>query len=795
MIGKTLSHYLVLEKAGAGGMGIVYRARDQRLERDVALKLLPEGMLTDEAARHRFHREAVALSRLNHPGIAVVHDFDTCDGRDFLVMEYVPGRTLAALLESGPLGEDKVRDLGAQIAAALDEAHRLGIVHRDLKPGNIMVTPAGRVKVLDFGLARLRPAGEPSQAETVTATAGLVGTPPYMAPEQLRGESVDARSDIFSLGVILYEMATGRRPFAQRQAALLVDAILNAAPSSPRSLNPALSADLEGVILRCLEKSPADRFQTAADVCSVPGGAAVRPSRSLPRRTVMAAVVVLALAAVALTATALLKRRDADTSPSPSAPEVADSLAVLPFENAGGNPDMEYLSDGITETLINNLSQLPSLRVIARNTAFLYKGKNPDVRQVGKDLGVRAVLTGRVQRHGDSLLIRAELAETTQGWQLWGDEYDRGMADIFEVQEAVAHEIAGHLRIKLSGAAERRLTKRHTKNPEAYQLYLKGRHEIDKVGEESIARGLEALRRAIDLDPGYALAYTGLAHAYFERSTTSLSPNEAMPKARAAAKKALEIDPDLAEGHAILALVMAQYDRDWQAAERTYQLALSMNPGDPLTYCWYGMFLHETGRTRESIAILEKARELDPLSLETAVRSIWPLINAAPGERQLDRAAAELRKIVDANPESGYARILLGQVLDYLGRHAEAATILETAVELPGFPKYARASLGRVYAISGRTDKAREMLDALREDKSRVYMSPVLFAQIHAALGETDEAFKFLEEAYESRDEELLFMLGDPRLDPLRSDPRFDDILRRMRFPPPPPNSESVPRT
>src|SRR5262245_14274062 len=478
MIGKTLSHYLVVEQAGAGGMGVVYRARDQRLERDVALKLLPEGMLADEAARHRFHREAVALSRLNHPGIAVVHDFDTRDGRDFLVMEYVPGRTLAALLESGPLDEKVVRDLGGQITAALDEAHRLGIVHRDLKPGNIMVTPAGRVKVLDFGLARLRPAGEPSQADTVTATAGLVGTPPYMAPEQLRGESVDARSDIFSLGVVLYEMATGRRPFEQRQSTLLIDAILHAAPPSPRSLNPALSAGLESVILRCLEKNPAARFQTAADGRAALGAgaqtqaASLRPPWSATRRWATTALAVLALAVLALTANVLLKRRDRDAPPSPSAPQPADSLAVLPFENAGGNPDMEYLSDGITETLINNLAQLPSLRVIARNTAFLYKGKNPDVRQVGKDLGVRAVLTGRVQRHGDSLLIRAELAETSQGWRLWGDQYDRSMADIFAVQEAVAREIAGHLRIQLSGADQERLAKRHTQDPEAYQSYL-----------------------------------------------------------------------------------------------------------------------------------------------------------------------------------------------------------------------------------------------------------------------------------------------------------------------------------
>ena len=468
MVGKTASHYRILEKIGAGGMGVVYRARDERLQRDVALKVLPAGTLADETARKRFRKEALALSQLNHPNIATVHDFDTQEQTDFLVMELIPGATLTEKLAAGPLAEKEISRLGGQLAQGLAAAHEQGVVHRDLKPGNLRVTPDGRLKILDFGLATLRrPVGESASTVTAGETGVVAGTLPYMAPEQLRGEKADARSDIYAAGVVLYEMATGRRPFAEAQGPPLVAAILQQPPPAPSGLNKKVSPALELIILKALDKEPERRYQSArelaVDLERLTGPVAVaavapRGAQRAPRRWLLAAAAALALLLAAVAVYLMGTHRPA-----------LDSLAVLPFVNAGGRappgPDADYLSDGITDILIKSLSQLPNLKVISRTSVFRYKGREIDPQAVGRDLRVQAVLTGQVVQRGDNLSVTAELVDARDGRRLWGERYSRKLADLLAIQEELGREISENLRLRLTGEQKKALAKRHTQTP------------------------------------------------------------------------------------------------------------------------------------------------------------------------------------------------------------------------------------------------------------------------------------------------------------------------------------------
>ncbi len=788
-IGQMLSHYRLVEKIGEGGMGVVYRARDEHLERDVAIKVLPAGTLADEAVRRRFRKEALALSQLNHPNIGTVHDFDTQDGVDFLVLELVHGRTLSELIAAGLLDEREIARLGGQLAEGLEAAHRAGVVHRDIKPANVRITPEGRLKILDFGVARVvRPAGELSTTET--AERGAIGTLPYMSPEQLRNEPVGARSDIYAAGAVLYEMASGRRAFPQETATAVIGAILGQPPPAPRALDPRVSVDLERIILRCLEKDPVHRYQRAGDLAAdlrqlalpprmrrIARPISSRPFRPAAMLTGTGAFVTVALL-VALNVGGI---RDRLFGRGPA----LDSLAVLPFENASGDPDAEYLGDGITESLIDNLTQLPQLTVMARSTVLKYKGQDP--RKAGHDLAVRAVLTGSVMQRGDSLLIRAELVDASNGSRLWGQQYDRRVADIFAVEEDVAREIVDGLRLRPSAEEKSRLAKRHTQSKEAYQLYLKGRWHWNRWNAQDAQNAVKLFKEAIEADPSFALAYAGLADAYYWQSNQVLAPAEAMPRARAAAQKALELDADLAEAHVTLALTKFVYDWDWEGAEAAFRRGLRLNPGYAVGHAYYGYFLVSDVRPSEALSELHRALELDPLSVLTAWSATLPYYNAPPGKRQYDRAIEELQKLLKIEPDFVMATAVLGQVYSAAGRHKEAIEELQRALELCPVEEKGRcvAMLGYVYAAAG--DKARAqsaLADAIERRKKGEYVSSNYIAEVYAALGDRDQAFDWLEKAIETRDEELTVIKVNPRLDPLRSDPRFANLLRRMNLAP-----------
>ncbi|MFQ5777854.1 MAG: protein kinase, partial [Terriglobia bacterium] len=574
MIGKTLSHYRIVEKIGAGGMGEVYRARDERLERDVAVKVLPTGTLADEAARKRFRKEALALSKLNHPHIATVFDFDTQDGLDFLVMEYVPGPSLAETLGDGALSEKEVVRLGGQIASALEEAHGQRVVHRDLKPGNIALTARGDAKVLDFGLAKLvRPVSQATTLDSLSETQGMAGTLPYMAPEQLRGEEVDARTDIHALGAILYEMVTGRRPFPETHGPRLTDAILHQAPPPPGRLKPNLSTRLEEIILKCLEKEPEHRYQSAKELLvdlrrpatptgvsprQVPGGSA-RLRLMVRLGAVGIAVGALLVALVGLNVGGL---RDRLTGSVRSGQ--ITSLAVLPLDNLMNDPEQDYFVDGMTEAVITELSKIGALKVISRTSVMRYKETDKSLRAIAADLGVDAIVEGSVLRSGDRVRITAQLIDASTDEHLWADNFDRSLGDILALHSDVAQAIAREIKIAVTPEEEAHLASARPVNPEAHEAYLKGDYHWNKFTREGFAQSLGYFQQAIEIDPDYAPAYAGMARAYSVLGVFGgLVPSETHPKAKTAALKALELDDTLAQAHVALGMTMLLYDWDW----------------------------------------------------------------------------------------------------------------------------------------------------------------------------------------------------------------------------------------
>ena len=746
MIGQILGHYRIIAKIGAGGMGVVYRAHDDRLDRDVAIKVLPANVLADDGARKRFRREALALSKLSHPNIGTIFDFNSDLGVDYLVMESIAGTDLAHRLATGPLPEKDLLGLGTQIASALEEAHEHGIVHSDLKPSNIMVTPKGVAKVVDFGLAKLLYCGDNSEITASVTRSVFEGSYPYSSPEQLRGEVLDARSDIHSLGIVLYEMATGQRPFRDPIPSRLINAILNSPPVKASSLNPAVSPGLDGLIFKTLDKDPERRYQSAREL-------RVDLQRLLTPGSVTSPV-------------AQLRRRRGD--------KPVTSIAILPLVNTNADSETEHFSDGITENIINSLSHLPKLRVMARSTVFRYKCSELDPITIGRELNVGAVLTGRLVQRGDSLNISTELVDVTDGAQIWGEQYSRKLGDIFSVLEEIAMEISSRLRLKLSGMEKKQLAKHFTENRDAYQAYLRGRYMASKYSEQGMKKAIEHFRQAIEIDPTFALAYAGLAMTYWNVSAVQFAPNEVMPKAREAARKALELDDQLAESHAAVALVKMAYEWDRAEAEREFKRAIQLNPGYATVYQWHGWHLAIMGRLDESITELKRAQELDPLSeinLYIGLSYYW--------SRQYDMAIVHFRKAVELYPEFWLPHLYLGWTHLQEGNLTRAQEELDEAFRLEDSP-WTVASLAHASAISGDQAQVRRRLADLQERTARQFVSPYFVARTYVGLNEKEQAFGWLEKAYNTRDECLTWLKVDPTMESLHADPRYPDLLHRL---------------
>ncbi len=769
--GAIVGHYRIESRLGAGGMGEVYLARDTTLDRTVALKVLPTEFARDDERLRRFVREAKAASALCHPNVATIYEIGESGGVNFIAMEYVEGETLRA----GEHDIARVIDTAIQIADALDAAQAKRITHRDIKPANIMRTPRGRIKVLDFGLAKTAPVASPNgDTDSMTRPGLLLGTVHYMSPEQALGKEVDHRSDLFSLGVVLYELVTGQLPFPGATAIETIQRITRAEPDPLARFNREAPAELERIVRKCLEKDRERRYQAARelliDLQSLQRGSGTAPAATAPppkaRWRLVAGAVVLAIAATGMYAFFGLRRP-------------IDSIAILPFVNTGGDPNAEYLSDGIPESVISSLSQLPSLKVQSRGSAFRYKGKSTDPMEVGRTLGVRAVMTGRVAQRGDGLMVSVELVDTRDNSQIWGEQYDRKLTDLVATQRDISREVFEKLRLKLTPDEKSRVEKRYTTNSEAYQLYLRGRYLWDRRSAPEIQKALEYFQQAAEKDPGFALAYSGVADAYFLLGIYSIdSPAVVFPKGKAAAQKAVAIDDRLAEAVTSFAWLNMHLTWDWAAADQLLKRAVELDPNDSTAHQWYGRFLCYMGRFEEGLRESRRALELEPFAMAANNALITNLVYA----RQYDAAVDYFKKMNDLLRGSIMPLRDMATVYATKNMRAEAARMLEESYRLNPSAS-ARIFLARALALQGRRLEATKLLQEIEQTFKTGYVSPFMIAEAYAAgLDDKERALAWLETAFQQRDPWIIHIKVKPEMDTLRSDPRFQDLLRRMKL-------------
>jgi serine/threonine-protein kinase len=821
--GAKLERYEIRSQVGSGGMGEVYLAQDTKLERTIALKVLPASVASDRQRMQRFIQEAKAASGLNHPNILTVYEIGQAGSTHFIATEFIDGETLRQRMNMGRMNSAEGLDISVQIASALEAAHAAGIVHRDIKPENIMLRRDGIVKVLDFGLAKLCGVEPERAVDPEAATKFLVQTEPgvvmgtaaYMSPEQARGKDVDARTDIFSLGAVIYEMLSGRAPFEGETAADIIGALIHKEPQLLSILVPNIPAELQHIVSKALRKDRDERYQTvksllidlkmlrqeldfaaklersvspvskdsanknsaqAANVAmenAATQATTARPTSNMEymvtsinqhKGTFATGLAVLMLAAIGLYW--LYTNRASDAAR-------IESLAVMPFSNASGNSDVEYLSEGITESLINSLSQLPKLSVKARSSVFRYKGKDVEPQHVAKELSVQAILNGRLIQRGDDLALYLSLVDARNGNQLWGEQYNRKLTDLVSLQSEIARDVSQKLRVRLSGADEQKLAKNYTENVEAYQLYLKARFYWEKRTHEDLKRAIEYFGQAIEKDSNYALAYAGLADAYALLGVFHLPPTEAFPKAKEATLNALKIDDRLAEAHAALGHIKVQYDYDWASAEKEYQRAIELNPNYANAHHFYALYLAIRGRFDEGIAEIKRAQELEPFSLFIHANAAALLY----GARRYDEAINQAKSVLETNPNFDHARSVLGVCYLQKGMHDQAIAEFQNRT-IPG--TRGTGDLGRAYALSGRRTEALKEIDRLQQLSKQRYVAPLSFALIYASLGDKDNGLEWLEKAYEDRSTRLVWIKVDPSLDNLRSEPRFKAIIERM---------------